>query len=262
MQFFGIEEIKDLTKASQTTIEWEAGSNLRIGGQAYNVTSVLTLDTATDIDTGSIASDTIYYIYAIVVAGTVSLKYSLSSSAPAGYSAYRLIGSFGTDGISEIYETNIIAQPVAFVKDVKAANTAGGTATSGSWQTRDLTQLSGDIAAVGVTLSSNQFTLPAGKYLIEWECPAYFIDRHQSRLYNSTDSVTVETGSNEYNPGAGNDLGSSHGSTLVTVTKNTTFQVEHRVQTTRATDGFGIPINGTFTVDKEVYSQVKITRMK
>jgi len=106
MQFFGIEDIKDLTKASQTTIEWASGSNLRVGGQAYNVTSVLTLDTATDIDTGAIASDTIYYIYAVVVAGTVSLKYSLSSSAPAGYSAYRLIGSFGTDDISEISGTS------------------------------------------------------------------------------------------------------------------------------------------------------------
>jgi hypothetical protein len=106
MQFFGIEDIKDLTKASQTTIEWASGSNLRIGGQAYSVTSVLTLDTATDIDTGAIASDTIYYIYAVVVAGTVSLKYSLSSSAPTGYSAYRLIGSFGTDDISEISGTS------------------------------------------------------------------------------------------------------------------------------------------------------------
>ena len=105
-QFFGIEDIKDLTKASQTTIDWAAGSNLRIGGQAYNVTSVLTLDTATDIDTGSIVSDTIYYVYAVVVAGTVSLKYSLSDSAPTGYSAYRLIGSFGTDDVSEISGTS------------------------------------------------------------------------------------------------------------------------------------------------------------
>lgn len=106
-QFFGVEDIKELSKTSQTTIEWAAGSNLRIGGQAYNVTSVLTLDTATDIDTGAIASDTIYYVYAVVVAGVVSLKYSLSSSAPTGYSAYRLIGSFGSNDVSEISGTSI-----------------------------------------------------------------------------------------------------------------------------------------------------------
>ena len=104
MQFFGIEDIKDLSKASPTTIEWASGSNLRIGGQAYNVTSVLTLDTATDIDTGSIANNSFYYIYAVVVAGTVSLKYSLSKESPTGYSAYRRIGALSTDGSSNILD--------------------------------------------------------------------------------------------------------------------------------------------------------------
>lgn len=148
-QFFGIEDIKDLTKASQTTIEWASGSNLRIGGQAYNVTSVLTLDTATDIDTGAIASDTIYYIYAVVVAGVVSLKYSLSDSAPTGYSAYRLIGSFFSNSISEVEfpsnETNsdtltLLDQEVPTGKNTyKLFVNAGGTVldnqSDGSWYT-------------------------------------------------------------------------------------------------------------------------------
>jgi hypothetical protein len=106
-QFFGTEDIKDLTKASQTTIDWAAGSYLKIAGQAYNVTSVLTLDLATDIDTGSVSSDTIYYIYAVVIAGTVSLKYSLSDSAPTGFTAYRKIGAFGTDGSAEVVGTSV-----------------------------------------------------------------------------------------------------------------------------------------------------------
>ena len=74
MQFFGIEEIiKPLTKTSATIVEWEAGSKLRIGGQGYNITSTLTLDTATDIDTGAVASATLYYVYAVVSSGQVSL---------------------------------------------------------------------------------------------------------------------------------------------------------------------------------------------
>jgi hypothetical protein len=101
-QFFGTEDIKDLTKTSQTTLEWAAGSVLRIGGQAYSVSSALTLDLATDIDTGSVANDTIYYVYAVVVAGVVSLKYSLSDTAPTGFEAYRKIGLFKTDGSAEI----------------------------------------------------------------------------------------------------------------------------------------------------------------
>jgi hypothetical protein len=100
-QFFGIEDIKLLSKASQTTIEWEAGSLLRIGGQAYTVDFVLTLDLATDIDTGSVAADTKYYIYAVNSSG-VSLVYSLSGSSPVGYNAYRKIGAFKTDNASEV----------------------------------------------------------------------------------------------------------------------------------------------------------------
>lgn len=125
MQFFGIEEtIKPLTKASPTTVNWEAGSNLRVGGQAYNVTSVLTLDTATDIDTGSIANNSFYYIYAVVVAGVVSLKYSLSSSAPTGFAAYRKIGALTTDGSAEVLDAK---KGQAFMKCQK--KTAGANIT-------------------------------------------------------------------------------------------------------------------------------------
>lgn len=106
-QFFGTEDIKDLTKTSQTTLEWAAGSVLRIGGQAYTVSSALTLDLATDIDTGSVANDTIYYVYAVVVAGVVSLKYSLSSSAPTGFEAYRKIGAFSTDDSAEVTGSSV-----------------------------------------------------------------------------------------------------------------------------------------------------------
>jgi len=106
-QFFGTEDIKDLTKTSQTTLEWAAGSVLRIGGQAYSVSSALTLDLATDIDTGSVANDTIYYVYAVVVAGVVSLKYSLSSSAPTGFEAYRKIGAFSTDDSAEVTGSSV-----------------------------------------------------------------------------------------------------------------------------------------------------------
>ena len=105
-QFFGTEDIKSLSKTSQTTLQWEAGSYLRIGGQAYNVTAALNLDLSTDIDTGSVSNDTIYYVYAVVSFGIVSLKYSLSNETPTGFDAYRKIGAFQTDGIAEIIDTS------------------------------------------------------------------------------------------------------------------------------------------------------------
>jgi hypothetical protein len=117
-QFFGIEEIKLISKASQTTVTWAAGSTLRIGGQGYTIDSVLTMDLATDIDTGAVAIDTKYYIYAVAVAGVVSLKYSLSDSAPTGYNAYRKLGDMLTDATPEISEVNDSSK-VTEIKDVE-----------------------------------------------------------------------------------------------------------------------------------------------
>lgn len=105
-QFFGIEEIRLVSKTSQTTIEWESGSILRIGGQGYTIDSTLVLDLATDIDTGSVTADTKYYIYAVVSTGIVSLKYSLSNSSPTISDPHRRIGVFQTDDVAEIVEAS------------------------------------------------------------------------------------------------------------------------------------------------------------
>jgi hypothetical protein len=156
-----------------------------------------------------------------------------------------------------VNQAAIIAQPVAFVKDVKASGTDGGTFTSGAWQTRDLTQLSGDIAAVGVTLSSNQFTLPAGKYVIEAKAPSFNVAYNKSAIYNITDSNFVEIGTEAYS-GADNTTFSFVDS-VVTITKSTTFELQHRCETTNATIGFGIT---NVIPEVSVYSIVKITRMK
>jgi microcystin-dependent protein len=102
MQFFGQEKINKLQKATATTLTWPSGSSLRIGGQSYKLTSNKTLDLSTDIDTGSVAANTLYYIYAVALSGVVSLKYSLSSEAPTGFAAFRLIGNLVTNISSEI----------------------------------------------------------------------------------------------------------------------------------------------------------------
>jgi hypothetical protein len=73
--------------------------------------------------------------------------------------------------------------------DQKSQNTPGGTFTSGSWQTRTLNTTSGSIS--GASLSSNQFTLPAGTYVIESTAPAYRVQEHQSRIQNITDGITT-----------------------------------------------------------------------
>lgn len=146
----------------------------------------------------------------------------------------------------------------AYVKDVKSSGTAGGTFTSGAWQTRDLNTLEGDTGFI--SLSSNQFTLQPGKYEIEAFAPASTVDLHQAKLYNITDSSDEIIGQAGYERNGSNDADStSIIKGQVTITSSKTFEIQHRCSTTGTTIGFGRA--GSFGVG-EVYTQVKITKVK
>src|SRR5438067_1862472 len=82
--------IKPMVKDSSTQIRLPAGSWLTIGGQQYNPTSDLTLTL------GTLVASTLYMVYAVVSGGVVSLTYStnMNSVGPAGYLAWKLVGSF------------------------------------------------------------------------------------------------------------------------------------------------------------------------
>jgi hypothetical protein len=126
----------------------------------------------------------------------------------------------------------------AIIADQKAQNTDGGTFTSGAWRERDLQTEIADPDGI-VSISSNQFTLGAGTYLIKWTPPAWNVRDQQSRLYNVTDSSEVGVG-------ASNDavyFGNSTGSARVTITGSTAFSIEHQCLSTISTNGFGVAAN-------------------
>lgn len=103
-QFYGIETIKILEIDSLTTLNWPAGSRLRIGGQSYLFETDTALDLATDIDTGSVASNTLYYVYAVFNSSTQLryLRYSLSDAEVNGETNFRLIGFLQTNSNADI----------------------------------------------------------------------------------------------------------------------------------------------------------------
>lgn len=145
----------------------------------------------------------------------------------------------------------------AILKDIKTSGTAGGTFTSGAWQTRTLNTLEGDNSFV--SLSSNQFTLSPGTYEIEAIAPGFVVGSHTAKLRNITDSSDTLIGSSmsaqtSYN---GNNTSNIYG--VITITGSKTFEIQHRCQTTFGTSGFGT--SSSFGVS-EVYTQVKITRIK
>lgn len=90
------------------------------------------------------------------------------------------IGS-GTIGSSVIFPAGGTGNPisVAVIADEKSASTNSQTLNT-SFTTRELNTELSDADGI-VSISSNQFTLGAGTYLITWSAPAYKVNRQDRK---------------------------------------------------------------------------------
>lgn len=111
-QFFGSENIAKLIKSGSTTVQLVAGSNIRVGGQFYKLANTLSCDLSTSgiggLDTGSIAVNKLYMIYAVVNGSNqIELIASLNvnSIGPTGYISWKLVGALLSDYQSQIGST-------------------------------------------------------------------------------------------------------------------------------------------------------------
>jgi hypothetical protein len=150
---------------------------------------------------------------------------------------------------------------IGYLRDLKATSTAGGSATSGSWQTRDLNTATGDFTKFG-SLSTNQFTLEAGTYHIESYAPCFAVDGSVTRLQNTSDASTVLDGTiarSGSSAAEGVSYSIIKGDFSITSTK--TFEIQNRVQTTKATNGYGTPGSDAGSTQNEVYTSVKLTKV-
>jgi len=145
----------------------------------------------------------------------------------------------------------------AIVKDEKANGSQSGTFTSGAWRTRVFSDIDTNID--GVSLSSNQITLPAGTYKINAKAAGYKVGTHRAKLVNVTDTADVILGS----------IGTAHsdGMTIYsfvegvfTITAGKVFELQHRCYTTQTNNGFGGP-GALFGTDVEIYAQVEIIKI-
>ncbi len=178
------------------------------------------------------------------------------SRLPAGTSGQVLVS--GGAGANPSWGSGGLFSAYAILADHKTTGTDGGTFTQDAWQTRDLQTEVYD--GIGITISSNEFTLPAGNYLIEWQAPAFNVRANQSRLYDVTNTTIIAGGSSEYsrNPeihAGGNVSNKSFGMARVTPSVSTAYRIEHYCELTLATYGFG---DATGYGPNEVYTQVKV----
>ena len=153
----------------------------------------------------------------------------------------------------------IIAQPTCYIKDVKASGTNGGTCTAGTWaQTRDLNVLEGKCD--DITLSANEFTLSAGTWKLEGHAPAFGVNTHRAKIYDTDNLIDVVLGSTaEATAGSPNSGSSSYIDGEINILTDTTFDLRHRCDITQAGNGFG---PGAGFGELETFSVIKATRIK
>ncbi len=148
---------------------------------------------------------------------------------------------------------------VVYLKDVKAPNANGGTATAGGWVTRVLNTIENPLNRTWITgPSANQFTLAAGTYEVFVTCPAFFVARSKCKLRNTVDSSDTILGTSEYTDRTGSVANVSIIQGQFTIAGTKTFEIQHQVELTNANSGFGVSSN--FGV-AEVYTVVKIKRL-
>ncbi len=150
------------------------------------------------------------------------------------------------------------ATSFAYVREEQTSGTAGGSATSGSFATRTLNTLTQSDS--WASLASNQIDLLAGDYLFLAWAPAHRVDQHKIKIRNIDDSTDAAIGNSSFNSSGGTGNSSSiaflAGFTSIASTK--TFELQHRVTTTKATDGFGVA--STYGV-VEVFGSVVIFKI-
>lgn len=260
----------EISKSDAATVSVDKCS-LGVNGN-FVQTSIATTVTWGCTGCSAEAASTVYYLYAKNGSSGTTLTLLISTTAPNGdgYDASnnRILGRFYNDDSSDIsadmdqWSVNGFddkrLHKVAYLKDVKAATTNGGTCTSGSWQTRTLNTLEGDSSFA--TISANVFTLLPGKYLIEASAPAGQVDAHKAKLVQDPGGTPSDAsiGTSEYSQNPYLIHTTSKIRHYADLGSSTDFSIQHRCTTTVATVGFGADSN--FGVN-EVYTIVKITKL-
>jgi len=177
-----------------------------------------------------------------------------------------VLGSDGSATINQISSSSVFPAggtgnpiSVAVICDEKSATTSGGDSSNhnGSWLKKDLNTELSDPDSI-VSIASDQFTLSAGTYLINWSSPMYVSGRHQSRLYDVTGSTVLESGSSEYNVYTSQICTRSFGSKIHTITSNNVYEIQHQTDNNRF-DGLGVESNMGIP---NIYTLVTIYKLK
>lgn len=138
-----------------------------------------------------------------------------------------------------------------------ASGVDGGDFVLGAWRTRPLTTLEENYCEA--TLAANQFTLPAGRYVLWGAAVAVAVGRHQTRFYDITGGAALNPEGIVTYAAAGQYY--SANLSVVEVrwrsTASNTFELQHRCQVTVLNNGMGIDS----TWGDNVYAIVRVWKV-
>lgn len=136
---------------------------------------------------------------------------------------------------------------------------AGGTFENVQWRTRPLNTIS-DVYGI-VSLSSNQFTPESGVYLVIANAIAYGVGAHQIRLRNVTNSINVRLGTSQFSPvdGQQNESRIMH---VFGCDGSEVFELQHKCENTRNSDGFGLPSGNGIATSGEIYAEIVLVKLR
>ena len=236
-----------ITTIGSVTIDGGTVTGNLTGDVTGNVSGIVTstgISTFSDtVNVGAGKSIRLYgassgYSEIVAADGSASTTFTLPAN---GGSASQYLQTDGSGVLSwqTVATPTVAFDAYAIIVDQKSATTDGGTFTSGDWRTRDLNTELSDPDGI-VSISSNQFTLAAGSYLIRWACPGFNVERHQSRLYDVTNTTVREYGLSCYSAAGGYAQTHSFGSSRVVPSASTTYEIQHHSSYTQATNGMGV----------------------
>ena len=175
-----------------------------------------------------------------------------------GFEAFYYYNGAAWDTLNLTKEVNIVTAEtnlgIAIVSDIKSSGTDGGAFNSGAWETRDLNDLQGDSSFI-TNDNISAFTLDSGIYQIDANSPARSVNAHQIRLYDTTNSQTIDVGTVVRSANASPN---SVINSVFSINTPTTFVIQHRCAGNNAgTDGMGVSVSW----GNSIFTQVRIRKL-
>lgn len=201
-------------------------------------------------------------------ASTATEKFRIGSAGQLGIGGanYGTSGQVLTSGGASAAPTwstlSASGVPDVIIEDQKTSGTVGGSATTGAWTKRDLTTLVRNNNSIA-TLSSSEFTLPAGTYYLTAQSPFFYMRGvNRLRLFNVTDNSETKLGRNAWSDGGSSpdreNVFDASLNAVFTISGTKTFRIEYYVV---SASGGTSSLGRASSLGTEIYTTVNIWKL-